>query len=258
MHIRLAALLRRQKKIPSPSPLKARLWIFIVLAVAGGVTSCKSPAPQESETPVVPGLSEDGNIYAVAFSPQKVLHYPLYQPNPLKPELRVDINFQDDPMTLSAAVAPLTQALNQIACDVLVCIGFKATPLGVLLAKERHVPWIILKDQLENSGPSAKIVYRSAYGENDFQSLYLTEDQKAMVQGENVVLLSSVLRSSEQVTAAVKLMQDVKAKVSAIVVPFTEGRAAQEKFIVRGESYSLITMGVLPIFSGPTLSSPAP
>jgi adenine/guanine phosphoribosyltransferase-like PRPP-binding protein len=252
MHIRLAALLRRNQRIFRLSPVKARLWMGIILAVAGVGTSCQKPPPEDNETPPIPGLIEGGRFYGVAFTPQKTLHYPLYQPNLLKSERRVDINFQDDPLTLSAAVVPLTQELNQIFCDVLVCLGFKTVPLGILLAKERRVPWIIVRDQPENRPSFNKIVYRSGYGKNDFQSLYLTEDQKNLIQGQNVVLLSDVLSSSEQVVAAVKLMQDMKANVSAILAPFTEGKAIESPLVVRGKPYSLVTMGVLPVIPGST------
>lgn len=129
--------------------------------------------------------------------------------------------------------------------DLVVIIGNKANILGAFVAKRLKTPWLVLGAKRSLTPIAEDIDYRSVT--SGMKTMYISTEQQKMLRGKNIIIVDDVLSSGESMRATVTLCKHAGAHIKALMVGFTEG-VQRSHLTVEDQTYSLISMGHLPIF----------
>jgi adenine phosphoribosyltransferase len=163
---------------------------------------------------------------------------PLFE---VAPGLRIAVlNILGDTELVKACAVALAQRLADTEYDALVTAEAKSIPLVHALALETGKDYVVLRKSYKLymgetvSADTVSITTRQP------QTLYLDEKDRAMLQGQRVVLLDDVVSTGSTLKGMRKVMQLAGAQVVAEAAVFTEGEP--------GDWQEILALGHLPLF----------
>lgn len=158
------------------------------------------------------------------------------------PGVRVALfNILGDWVLTEAAGKALATRLHEsgIAFDAMVMPDGKATALLHVLGRELRLPtFVARKERKPYMGDAVRSVSYRSITTNREQSLFLSAEDAAALNGKNVIVVDDVVSTGGTIDATKALMSEVGAKVSGLAAIFCEGKDRED----------VCSLGLLPLF----------
>lgn len=151
------------------------------------------------------------------------------------------LNILGDVELVRAAAQALAAQLASVEYDALVTAEAKSIPLIHALAEQTNKPYVVLRKTYKPYMGEALSAETVSITTGQPQTLYLDAKDRALVDGQRVVLLDDVISTGSTQQGMRAVMVSAGAEVAAEAAIFTEGEEAQWAHI--------IALGHLPIFA---------
>lgn len=159
----------------------------------------------------------------------------------IKPGVRIAIvNILGDTELVHAASRALAQRLENLNPDVLVTAEAKSIPLAHVLADDMSLPYVVLRKSYKPYMGDALQSETLSITTGAPQTLFLDEKDRALVDGNRVVLVDDVISTGSTLQGMRLIMNKAGAEVVAEAAIFTEGDRAQWS--------GVIALGHLPVW----------
>ncbi len=167
-------------------------------------------------------------------------NFPKVRPSSGAPVEIVYVNFRDDHELVIAAAHAIAKKIP-LGTELIVILGDQANGLGVLVATQAKLPWIIIKNKEGIEGVSKKIAYSSITSGS--KKMFLSPLQLEAIKGKKVVIMDDVISTGSTVKAAASLIGDSVQKILGFMCVFTEEVQHTE---ING--IPVTSLGHLPVF----------
>ena len=149
-------------------------------------------------------------------------------------------NFRDDMDLVKAAAQALARRIPS-GTELIVILGDKANGLGVLVATQANLPWIILTNKPTPEGVCKHVSYSSIT--SGHKTMFMSKTLCEKIRNKKIILLDDVISSGGTMKAALDLVKESGAYIQGIFCAFTENIQRQNL-----KGYSITSLGHLPIF----------
>jgi adenine phosphoribosyltransferase len=165
-------------------------------------------------------------------------------PFEVAPGLRIPIlNLLGDTEVVEAAARGLAQRLEGVDHDVLVTAETKSVPLVYALARELHMPWVVLRKHYKPyMGKTITARTRSITTDHE-QTLHLDEKDVSLVAGRRAVIVDDVISTGSTLDAIRSVIIAAGGDVVGVAAVFTEGDGHHP-------TDGVVSLGHLPVFHG--------
>lgn len=158
----------------------------------------------------------------------------------VKPGLKIAIlNILGDTELVEVAADELLKKLGD-GYEAFVTAESKSIPLAYALSAKSKKPYIVLRKEYKPYMGDALQAETLSITTGKPQKLYLDEKDRALIEGQRVVLVDDVISTGSTLEGMRLLMQKSNAEIKAEAAIFTEGDADQWEKIV--------SLGHLPVF----------
>ncbi|MFZ0544569.1 MAG: phosphoribosyltransferase family protein [Candidatus Promineifilaceae bacterium] len=150
-------------------------------------------------------------------------HFPLFE---VAPGVRIAIfNMLGDTYIVKAAAAALAERLRGTKATALVTAEAKSIPLIYEMSALMGLPYIVLRKTYKSYMGDAIKAETVSITTGKTQTLYLDEKDRALISGNNVILIDDVISTGSTLEGMKHVIQEAGGEVSEIAAVFTEGDA---------------------------------
>ncbi len=150
-------------------------------------------------------------------------HFPLFE---VAPGVRIAIfNMLGDTYIVKAAAAALAEQLKNSKATVLVTAEAKSIPLIYEMSALMGLPYIVLRKTYKSYMGDAIKAETVSITTQKTQTLYLDEKDRALIKGQDVILVDDVISTGSTLKGMQKVVENANGRVSEIAAVFTEGDA---------------------------------
>ena len=159
-------------------------------------------------------------------------HLPLFE---VAPGVRIAIfNMLGDTHVVKAAAAVLAERLKDAQGSVLVTAEAKSMPLVYEMSALMGLPYVVLRKNYKSYMGDAISATTKSITTGSEQTLYLDEKDRALIDGQNVILLDDVISTGSTLQGMENVMAAANGTVTEISAVFTEGNADWSHVVALG------------------------
>ncbi|MCL4266977.1 MAG: adenine phosphoribosyltransferase [Anaerolineae bacterium] len=164
-------------------------------------------------------------------------HFPLFE---VAPGVRIAIfNMLGDTYVVKAAAAALAEKLKETPANVLVTAEAKSIPLIYEMSALMGLPYIVLRKTYKSYMGDAISAETVSITTGKPQTLYLDEKDRAIIQGQRVILVDDVISTGSTLQGMETVVNKAGGTIAQIAAIFTEGDA---------DWSHVVALGNLPVF----------
>jgi adenine phosphoribosyltransferase len=157
------------------------------------------------------------------------------------PGVRIAIlNILGDTELVQAASSALKEHLSALQFSAFITAAAKSIPLAHQLSVDMGKPYIVLRKSYKSYMGEAIKAETESITTGDKQVLYLDEKDRALVEGQSIVIVDDVISTGSTLNGMRQIIQNAGGDVAAEAAIFTEGDA--EKW------HGIIALGNLPVW----------
>lgn len=150
-------------------------------------------------------------------------HFPLFE---VAPGVRIAIfNMLGDTYVVKAAAAALSEKLKETPADVLVTAEAKSIPLIYEMSALMGLPYVVLRKSYKSYMGDAISAETVSITTGAPQTLYLDEKDRAIIQGQRVILVDDVISTGSTLQGMETVVNKAGGSIAQIAAIFTEGDA---------------------------------
>lgn len=164
-------------------------------------------------------------------------HFPLFE---VAPGVRIAIfNMLGDTYVVKAAAAALAEKLKETPANVLVTAEAKSIPLIYEMSALMGLPYVVLRKNYKSYMGDAISAETVSITTGAPQTLYLDEKDRAIIQGQRVILIDDVISTGSTLKGMESVVNKAGGAIAQIAAVFTEGEA---------DWSHVVALGNLPVF----------